>query len=124
MKDKVLVNLDVVTEYLKTGKGLLPGAYEKFSLEMLSVTYTTLLASETFKDSSLESEVTDFAKKYFTVSIVDEKTALKAAELIRNNGLNLADSFLAAYCVVNNVALLTNDSKSFKGITGLVLASV
>jgi predicted nucleic acid-binding protein len=109
---------------LKTGKGLLPAGYEKFTLHLLASTYTTLLASETFKDSGLEQEVMDFAKKYFTVSDVNEAVALKAAQLVREHDMVLADALLAAFALVNGVALLTNDQKPFKSVEGLMFAEV
>src|SRR5688500_667370 len=90
MKDSILVDLGIIVEYLKTGKGVLPVAYEKYSMKITSVTYAELLASETFKDVNLEKEVKDFVKKYFEVMDVTEAAGMESAKVLRNNDVTLA----------------------------------
>ncbi|GAB4283758.1 MAG: hypothetical protein Kow0081_0470 [Candidatus Dojkabacteria bacterium] len=119
MKKAILVDIGVITEYLKNGKGDLPKAYEKFTMQITSTTYTELLASTTFLDENLEKEVIEFIKKYFEVINVDEKVALEASRIIRESDVNFATALVAATAVTNSLDLLTDDKKVFEKINGI-----
>lgn len=124
MKNTILVDISVIVEYLKTGKGVLPIAYEKFTMAIIAPTYTELLASVTFKDANLEKEVQEFIKKYFTVMELDEATALRAATVLRNHDVTLAAAMVAATALSKNLSLLTNDKKLYEKIEGMTFAEV
>ncbi len=121
MKKTILVDIGIIAEYLKTGKGILPTAYEKFKMSIASSTYVELLASVTFKDAVLEKEVMDFVKKYFSVVNIDEKVALEAAKIVREKNVNLASALVAATAKVNSYDLLTKNKKTFGVIDGVNL---
>ncbi len=124
MKETILVDLGVITEYLKTGKGKLPTAYEKFTMQIISTTFTTLLASSTFNDSGLESEVKEFIKKYFTVIEVDEASATRSAEVLRKTETTLATALVAGTALAKNLKLLTNTPDVYTGIEGITFAEL
>lgn len=119
MKKAILVDIDVIIEYLKTGKGLLPMAYEKYKMIISPVTYTELLASKTFDDEKLESEVTDFVKKYFDVTELNQKIGVEAGKIVRTRETNLATALVAATAKVNGMPLLTNERKAFEDMEGV-----
>lgn len=116
MKDQILVDTNVIVQYLKTGKGLLPTVYEKYEMLISSATLTELLASKTFEDASLLTEVVEFVDKYFTIKEVNREIASKAAEIIRSYGVNLATAYIAATSIVNNMPLLSEDDSAYKEI--------
>ncbi len=124
MKSTIIVDINVIVEYLKTGKGILPTAYEKFKMKISSVTYAELLASSTFADSSLEKEVVDFLKKYFEVADFDEKTAVETAKVLRDSELTLAQAVVAATAKAHGVQLLTDDKKSFEKVESLQFVEI
>jgi predicted nucleic acid-binding protein len=124
MKDSILVNIDVIIEYLKSGKGLLPMAYEKYSMKITATTFAELLASKTFKDDSLESEVMDFLKKYFEVLDVDQDLALEASKVMREYELNFAQSIVAAAAKSKGMDLLTSETKTFEKVEGVKILGV
>jgi predicted nucleic acid-binding protein len=124
MKEVIIVDTGIIVQYLKTGKGVLPEAYEKYEMNISAATYAELLASQTFQDENLEKEVLEFCEKYFSIKDVTAEIALKAADIVRKNGANLAVSLIAATAIVNKVKLLTDDAKTFSGIEGLELMSM
>ncbi|MDQ6986114.1 MAG: PIN domain-containing protein [Candidatus Dojkabacteria bacterium] len=124
MKSKILVDIGIIVEYLKTGKGDLPGAYEKHKMLITPLTYSELLASETFKDETLEKEVLEFIGKYFEVIVIDEKVASQTAQILRSNNLTMVSAVNAATAVVNKIALLTDDEKSYNKVEGLDFAKL
>ncbi|MCA9381495.1 hypothetical protein KC678_04475 [Candidatus Dojkabacteria bacterium] len=124
MKKTILVDIGIIVEYLKTGKGLLPKAYEAYKMQIISSTYVELLSSQTFQNPELEKEVLDFLHKYFEVIPVDEKIAQSAAKVIRENEKTLAVSLLAGAAVANSLELLTDDKKEFEGIEGVTLVQL
>lgn len=124
MKNTILVDISVIVEYLKTGKGVLPGAYEKFTMAIVATTYTELLASVTFKDANLEKEVQEFIKKYFTVLELDEAIGIKASEVLRNHDLTLAAASVVATALHKKVPLLTNEKKAYEKVEGLTFAEI
>lgn len=122
MKTTIIVDTDVITEYLKTGKGVLPVAYEKFSMVISVVTLAELMASKTFSDSSLASEVKEFVDKYFVVKEIDRKIAEKAAEIIRENEVTMAAALVAATAIVFSHKVLTNNQDEYSEIAGIEFA--
>ncbi len=121
MKKTILVDIGIIIEYLKTGKGMLPMAYEAYKMQIVASTYAEILASKTFQDPNLENEVIDFMHKYFEVIPVNEKIASAAAKIIREKEVNFATSLIAGAAVANSLELLTDKKEHFEGIEGLEL---
>lgn len=119
MKETIIVDTSVIVQYLKTGKGVLPVAYEKYNMVISVATYTELLASKTFEDANLEKEVKDFVDKYFNVVEVNKTLADEAAKLIRASEVSLAISYVAATAIQKGYSILSEDKRSFSGINGL-----
>lgn len=122
MKTTIIVDTDVITEYLKTGKGSLPGAYEKFSMVISAATLLELLASKTFVDESLAQEVKEFVDKYFVIKEIDRKVAEKAAEIIREREVTMATALVAATALVFSHKILTNNPDEYNRIDGIEFA--
>ncbi len=119
MKQTVIVDTDIITEYLKTGKGVLPTIYEKFNMIIATTTLSELLASKTFTDETLKQEVIEFLDKYFNVQSADKATAVEAARLIREYELTLGTAYIAATAIKTKAKLLTSDRKAFERINGI-----
>lgn len=119
MKETIIVDTTVIVQYLKTGKGVLPIAYEKYNMVISSATYTELLASRTFEDANLEKEVKDFVDKYFTVIDINKEIADEAAKVIRSTEVSLAVSYVSAAALNKGYSVLTEDKRSFSGVKGL-----
>jgi len=124
MKTVIVVDTNIIIQYLQTGQGVLTSAYEKYTMQISSATYTELLASSTFKDVSLEKEVLEFITKYFTVKDVTKAIAHQAAVLVREYELNLASAYIAASAMVEGVELLSDDKKTFGKIADLKLLNL
>lgn len=119
MKETIIVDTTVIVQYLKSGKGVLPIAYEKYSMVISAATFTELLASRTFEDSNLEKEVKEFVEKYFKVIEIDQEIADSSAKVIRSSEVSLATSFVAGTAIVRKFPILTENIGSFSGIKGL-----
>lgn len=119
MKTTVIVDSDVIVEYLKTGKGILPTIYEKFNMIVAPSTFTELLASKTFTDETLKQEVVDFLDKYFTVQPIDKTIAVEASKLVRDYELTLGTAYVGAMALRTGAKLVTNDRRSFERIPGI-----
>lgn len=124
MKNTVLVDIDVIIEYLKSGQGLLPKAHEQFDLTITPVTYAELLASKTFEDAKLETEVDEFINKYFKVTDITAAAGVEAAKIIRAMGTNLATALVAGVAKSSAMPLLTNAKDAFDDIEGVTFAEV
>lgn len=125
MKETIIVDADVIISYLKTGGGKLTQAYEKYAMKVTPLTYTEILASSTFADSKLESDVKSFLSEYFKVENVTEEISLKAAEIIRaKKEITLAHAFVAATALALQAPLLTDRDPLYEGIDGLKMVEV
>ena len=124
MKSTVLVDIGIIVEYLKTGKGVLPTAYEKHKMLITPLTYAELLASSTFTDENLEKEVMEFVNKYFEIVSVEPKAAIEISRILRQNDLTMVSAVNAAVARVNKVDLLTDDKKTYKNIDGVQLTDL
>lgn len=114
MKQVVIVDTDIVIEYLKTGKGILPVAYEKHTMHLSVVAFTELLASKTFEDANLKKEVLEFVEKYFTLKEVNKEIAEEAARLLREHKINLATAMIAATSIITKNPVIANDKEAYK----------
>lgn len=124
MKKTILVDIDIIIEYLKTGKGMLPKAYDEYTMMITPVTYTELLASKTFQDEKLETEVDEFIKKYFSVTDITEAAGVEAAKIIRDKGTNLATALVAGVSKANSMPILTNEKAAFEDLEGVELVEM
>jgi predicted nucleic acid-binding protein len=126
MKKTVLVDIGIIVEYLKTGKGSLPSAYETHNLRITASTYAEILASQTFMDSALESEVVEFLQKYFDLLPIDQTVASATAKVIRNKGENMtfATALVAGTAIANSIEILTDRPGDFDGIEGVTCMSM
>ena len=124
MKETILVDTGVIVEYLKTGKGVLPTAYEQYEMVISAVTYTELLASKTFEDSALKDEVLEFCEKYFTIIEINEEIALKAADVIRTSEMTLANAYIAATALVKGIKILSDEEKKLDKVEGVEFLSI
>lgn len=124
MKKTIIVDSGVIVEYLKTGKGVLPTAYEKYNMVISMSTYIELLASKTFSDKSLKQEVKEFIDKYFSLVDVNREVADMTSEILRNHSVTLAVGIIAATSIVNKFELLTSDTQEFARIDGLSLLKI
>jgi predicted nucleic acid-binding protein len=119
MKSVIIVDTDIIVQYLRTGKGILPAAYEKYSMVISVSTFSELLASTTFKDAGLEKEVLEFVEKYFTIKDMNKEIAHSAAKLIREHGLTLATAYTAATAMSESAPILTEDKNTFNKIPNI-----
>lgn len=124
MKEVVLVDTGIIVEYLRTGKGVLPTAYENYEMVISAATFAELLASKTFEDEALRKEVLEFCEKYFSVKDISDKTAMKTAEVLRTSDVTLATAFLAATAMEHNIKVLTDDEKKFSSVSGLTFLNM
>jgi predicted nucleic acid-binding protein len=124
MKKTIIVDAGIIIEYLKTGKGVLPTAYENYKMVIAATTYAALLASTTFEDGKLESEVMDFIDKYFSVKEVNKTVAYEAAKIIRRGEINMASAITAAMAKQEGYSLLTDNAKTYEKVEGIELLSL
>jgi len=124
MKEVVLVDTGIIVEYLRTGKGVLPSAYENYEMVISSATYTELLASKTFEDEALKKEVLEFCEKYFSVKDITSETAMKAAEVLRGSDVTLATAYVAATSLEHGIKVLSDDQKKFATVQGLTFLNM
>jgi len=111
MKEIIFIDSDIVIEYLKTGKGVLPSAYEKYEMWMPTTSLIDIFASDTFRDSSLLSEVVEFCDKYFSFKEISKEISLKAADIIREHRITFSKACLWASAIVNEMELLVSSIK-------------
>lgn len=124
MKEVVLVDTGIIVEYLRTGKGVLPAAYENYEMVISAATFTELLASKTFEDEALKKEVLEFCEKYFSVKEITSETALKTAEVLRGSDVTLATAFVAATALEHGVKILSDDQKKFNSVQGVTFLNM
>lgn len=119
MKQSILVSSDVIIEYLKTGKGKLPSAYDKCEMFITSTTYVEILASKTFTDENLEKEVLEFLKKYFSLVEVNKEVSIEASKILRTNELTLSGSIFCAVAKLKGYPILTSNFNDFTKVEGI-----
>ncbi len=111
MKSLVLVDTSIILEYLKTGKGALPAAYEKYQICVPVTALIEIFASSTFRDESLKKDVEEFCDKYLTFKDINKQTAFLAADLVREHKITFAKACLWALSIQEDIDLLVDSIK-------------
>ncbi|RMD76940.1 hypothetical protein D6810_02505 [Candidatus Dojkabacteria bacterium] len=108
MKDVVYVDTSIIIEFLNTGEGLLPIAYERYQMWIPATSLIDIFASKTFKDEKLEKDVIQFFKKYFSVTDVDREKSLVASKIVRDFKVTFSKACLWASAITEDIELLVD----------------
>jgi predicted nucleic acid-binding protein len=121
---KLLVDANIVTEYLKSNEGILAALLNKYDLYLSVVSYTELLASHRAADPGVFKQISDFVEGNFTLLPITEKIATSAPALLRSLDIALADAYLAATALTHDLPLLTLEMKVFDQVPNLKLVDI
>lgn len=125
---KVLVDTDIIIDFLRTGEGSLPKLMEgqrdgKFELYLSSVTVLELFAGKSSR------KVTDKLKELiegFVVVSVGNDLAARAGEIKRDYSVDvaLADLVVGTTSLFVGARLATRNKRHYKGMPGLRFLSL
>jgi predicted nucleic acid-binding protein len=123
---KILVDSDIIIDFLRTGSGTLPRFLEgqrdgKFELYLSSVTILELFAGKSSK--SIAGKLLELIDGFIVIPIGTE-LAVFAGELKRDHKISvtLADLFVGATSVFVGAKLATRNRRHYQGIPKLRFA--
>lgn len=122
--EELVIDANVITEYLKSEGGLLPQIWDHYKLHTPVTTLTELMASKKSADEETKKKIEEIVKKHFKLIPIDEAVARKAAEIIQELDIALADALLAASAIVKDLPLVTYDLSTFDLIPDLKLVDI
>lgn len=121
--DKVLVDSDILIDYFRTSKGLLPDLISfqiggKIEIYISSVTVFELFAGSSSKKDKVK--IQELIEK-LKVIVFDGKLAQFAGELTRDNKLSvpLADFIIASSALYIDALIATRNKEHFRPIPGI-----
>ena len=85
-----------------------------------AVTEAELIAGKQCADINKKGEIIQFLGRWQKIDVTNP-IAVKAGDLTREHGLELADSFIAATALLYKAELLTRNVKDFQNIEGLTV---
>jgi len=115
---------DIIIDFSRGRNGLLMNFLEKQKEKKCKLWVNAIVMTEFFAGKSLiEKKNFEKARKlfdFFGQIEIGEKVALKTGELLRRGQIDyLADGYIAANCLLNNLILVTNNKKHYKKIEDL-----
>lgn len=125
--EKILVDTDVLIDFLrgfeKRAKSIFVAIQKKEVQGWISLVSVTELYAG--KDVEEESKLASLEKllSLFSIALPDLPIAQYAGLLKRYHALGLADAYIAATCIEENLSLVTFNTKHFRSIPTLKLYS-
>lgn len=118
--EQLLVDPNLIVKYLESGDGLLPQIWDHYQLYTPTTTITELLASgKADKEKALK-----LIGERVKIIEIDAKIAEKAAEILTELEISLADALIAATAIVKDMPLVTYDLNTFDLIPDLKLVDI
>jgi predicted nucleic acid-binding protein len=122
--EELVIDANVIVEYLKSEGGLLPQIWDHYKLHTPVTSVTELMASKKSADEETKKKIEEILKKYFKLIPIDDAVARKAAEIMQELDIALADALLAASAIVKDLPLVTYDLSTFDLIPDLKLVDI
>ncbi|OGK25606.1 hypothetical protein A2954_01245 [Candidatus Roizmanbacteria bacterium RIFCSPLOWO2_01_FULL_37_12] len=121
---RVLIDTDIIIDYLRTREGLLPELLELQVQKKLDIYISTVTIMELFSGKSSKEKEINLMELISVLKIVELKLELSkfTGELKRDYNLStmsFADLFIAACALFVNAKLATRNRKHFQGIPKL-----
>ena len=85
-----------------------------------AVTETEIIVGKQCSENKKKEEILQFLSKWQKID-VNNPIAVRAGDLAREYGLELADAIIAASALINNAELLTRNVGDFKSIPNLII---
>jgi predicted nucleic acid-binding protein len=124
MTTNILIDTDVLIDYSKAKSKLLQKYLKLQAQAKTQLCINPIILTEFFTDSQLKNS-TKFRQaetflKLFKFIPVDRQIALEAAKILRLHQSDfLADAYIAATCLVNQLSLLTRNRRHFSSVPNL-----
>jgi tRNA(fMet)-specific endonuclease VapC len=120
----LVLDTDVVIDYLRRRSLLLAQATLRFSCAITAVTFYELLAVPTL--STRQKQVLQEVRHALPILPLDEQAAAKSATVWRDlqtagNSIGLPDTLIAGTCLAYNLPLLTLNQRHYQRIPQLLL---
>ena len=119
-----LVDTNIFIDHLR---GYSPATIFFESLDVGKVVFSAIseaeiIAGKQCSNNKKKEEILQFLRKWRKID-ADNPIAVKAGDLVREYGLELADAFIAATALINKAELLTRNITDFNKIPDLVVRS-
>lgn len=115
----VLLDSDIVIYSTKPGYDLLRGFLSERSLSVSVATRVEVLGFHAITE--IDKVELEALFQITAVLPITDEIAEKSIELRQIKKMSLGDAFIAATAIVENIPLVTNNTKDFKWITSLTL---
>ncbi len=99
----------------------IPEQYAPYGISAITLTELLQFSGLSSKDLAI---IRDLIEQYFFVFPVTDTIATLAGELGRTQKTEIIDRIIAATALEHNIALVTKNTKDFKGIKGLKLKTL
>lgn len=122
--EELVIDANIVTEYLKSEGGLLPQIWDHYKLHTPVTTITELMAIKKTEDEDIKKKIDELVKKHLKLVEINEEIARKASSILLEVNISLADAILAATAIVKDLPLVTYDLSTFDLIPDLKLVDI
>ena len=126
--EKVLIDTDVIIDYLRGYKIRVKTVFESIENKKLKAYVSSISVIELFsgKDAAEKNKAKALRDllSYFEILVLDLETGIIAGEIKRKYDFSLADAAIAATAQLNGLPLFTFNTKHFLKLSNLILYSV
>lgn len=118
--EELLIDPNLVVQHLEKGDGLLSQIWEHYKLFTPTTSLTELLAS----GKADKTKVQELIKDKVTLVDINPEIAERAATILTELEISLADALIAATAIVKDIPLVTYDLPTFDLIPDLKLVDI
>lgn len=122
--EELVIDANIVVEYLKNEGGLLPQIWDHYKLFTPVTSVTELMAIKKASSDEMKKKIEGIIGKHLKLIDINEAIAKKASQILLDLDISLADALLAATAIVKDLPLVTYDLSTFDLIPDLKLVDI
>lgn len=123
--EKLLIDTNVISRYLKSGEGILADIIDNgYELMITPTVITELKTASKANNETTAKQIDEFIAANFQVITIDKAVGEKAGEILRSLEITLASAYQAAAALKHDIPLLSYDIKTFDQVPDLKLIDI
>ena len=123
--EQLVIDAGIIADYLKGNENaVLPQIWDHYKLTVSAVTITELFAAKKSVEAEMNKKMVDLLAERFTVVDINRAIAEKAANILRELDISLANALVAATAIELDSPLVTLDLGTFDLVPDLKIVDL
>lgn len=123
--EQLIIDANIIADYLKGNeKAVLPQIWDHYKLVISTASIAELLAAKKSTEPEMSKKITDLLAAHFGIVDVNRAIAERAAVILRDLDISLANALVAATAIELDSPLVTLDLSTFDLVPDLKIVDL